>query len=856
MGEPEARERCLVYRCENVEIDPSLGCLKRGGLEFHLRQQSFHLLLYMIERRQRLISKEELIENFWQDAAVTDNAVVQCIKEIRKALGDDPHEPRFIRTVHKIGYRFIANVVEEPLPAEDPNPHQDLERADPSGVIESLRIEAQPAPAETKACGSEENPDSGNTARTVRARTPFMELKSWLLWIVLGLAAAGGILFVWTMLRHAAASRIEVTLPRVPGRRAIAVMYFENQSANANLNWLSEGLADMFITDLARYDKLTVLSRQQLYLLLERNGRHRRNGILFDEALDIARKSHAEDVLLGSFLTLGDKILINVRLFETAGGQLLFADQFTVDQPADILTRIDLLSPTLAAHLGVSPPDVRHQTGLAEAMTNDLEAYRYYSLGVSKAQAFQNAQATALLRKAIQLDPKFAMAYARIGYAYSVTDFLPEKGRPFLAKAIQLSDHLTPKDQLFVKAWYAIALQDYPAAIRTMQQIVDQFPLETEAYARLARLLYGEERPQETIAVLRRGLAIDPDFGDLFNVLGICYLGLGRYDEAIAAHRHYVHLAPAAPNSHDSLGMSFQQSGRYESAAAEYNTALSLDPEFEPAIIHLGDVYFQQGRYRDALRQYQRYIQVTQSDTARAVGYNSLAQVFWRQRDFGRANQAARNETRFANGAVWSELLLSLERGETARAVQLKGRFLKYFQDVPNPGRGSRDERRSYDYYLGSLALHEKQPSQAIAHFQAALRHLPPTSGQDLYEDCLANAYLEVGRLDEAILEYDRVLHLDPNYPLAQYHLAQAYQRKGKTGQARAAYERFLQIWKSADLDIPEVVDAKKQLLAPLARPYLESVPRRSSRLGRTSIECIFVALETNDTLSVAEIKA
>src|SRR5271155_1728888 len=60
-----------IYRCEDVEVDPSRGCLKRGGLEQHLRQQSFHLLLYMIERRQRLISKEELIENFWQGAAVT-----------------------------------------------------------------------------------------------------------------------------------------------------------------------------------------------------------------------------------------------------------------------------------------------------------------------------------------------------------------------------------------------------------------------------------------------------------------------------------------------------------------------------------------------------------------------------------------------------------------------------------------------------------------------------------------------------------------------------------------------------------------------------------------------------------------
>jgi tetratricopeptide (TPR) repeat protein len=149
----------------------------------------------------------------------------------------------------------------------------------------------------------------------------------------------------------------------------------------------------------------------------------------------------------------------------------------------------------------------------------------------------------------------------------------------------------------------------------------------------------------------------------------------------------------------------------------------------------------------------------------------------------------------------------------------LKGRFLKSFQDVPNPGRGSRDERRSYDYYLGSLALHEGQAGEAISHFQAALRHLPPSSGQDLYEDCLANAYLELGRLDQAIQEYERVLRLNPNYPAGQYHLAQAYQQMGQLAQARTAYERFLQTWKNADSDIPEMRDARKQLLASSAGP-------------------------------------
>ena len=116
------------------------------------------------------------------------------------------------------------------------------------------------------------------------------------------------------------------------------------------------------------------------------------------------------------------------------------------------------------------------------------------------------------------------------------------------------------------------------------------------------------------------------------------------------------------------------------------------------------------------------------------------------------------------------------------------------------------------DHYQASFDLKGGRPDEAIAHFKEVLKHRPPTWNIDSFEDCLANAYLDLGRLDEAIAEYERVLRLNPNYPLVPYHLAQAYERKGQPDQARASYERFLQIWQDADSDIPEVVSARKAL--------------------------------------------
>lgn len=795
-----------VYRFGDIEIDSVRGCVTRGGEEQYLRQQAFHVLLHLIEQGGRLVSKDELIESIWRDTAVTDNALVQCIVDIRKALGDDSHHPRFIKTIPKGGYRFITPVEEVRFGEQTA-----LAMTDRAMTDQALTPLVSSITSGNGSSGVPRLPASAVMLERAEDANPWLSPRLSLT-VAISIAVISALIFWFrpgTTDPHA-----DVTLAHLPGRKPLAVMYFENQSARADVNWLREGLADMLITDLARSDKLTVLGRQQLYLLLERTGRNPAKGIQLDEALDLARKSHAEVVVLGSFAALGDEIRIDAQLYDTGNGQLVAADQLVVAKQSEILTQVDLLALKLARHLGIGPLDAGRKTTLAEMMTDNIEAYRYYLLGIEKARAFENAQAISLLEKAIRLDPKFAMAYAQIGYTYAVSDFLPEKGKPYLQKAFQLSDRLTEKDRLSTSAWYAISQSDYPAAIQSFRRIIVQYPLETEAYRTLGRLLLGEEKAEESIQVHKKGLSIDPQAKDLYNGIGIAYLSLARYEEAIAAHQRYAALAPKEPNAHDSLGMSLQQSGRYDEAVAEYNGALALDPEFEPAIIHLGDVYFQQGRYRESIRQYERYIHVTRSNRARAQAAGNIAHVYLVEGNYRHAESAAKSEILYEKDSVWNSLVIALDRGDERTAERLKQRL---FQNHPYSERGARSNLRIEHYFRGYLALKSGKSAEAIARFQEALRHLPPTSGIELYEDCLANAYLELHRFDDAIREYERILRLNPNYALMNYRLAKAYEGKGETVEARAALERFLQLWKGADADASEVVDAKRLLARPAA---------------------------------------
>ncbi len=150
--------------------------------------------------------------------------------------------------------------------------------------------------------------------------------------------------------------------------------------------------------------------------------------------------------------------------------------------------------------------------------------------------------------------------------------------------------------------------------------------------------------------------------------------------------------------------------------------------------------------------------------------------------------------------------LVALAKGDLAAAA----RVMEILQKFNAVDRGSRGYSRRLLFYQGRLDLLAGRSTEAITNLKEALKHRALTWDVDPLEDCLANAYLELGYLDEAIAEYERILKLNSNYPLVHYHLGQAYERKGQNAQARESYQRFLHVWKEADDYIPEVIAAKK----------------------------------------------
>jgi tetratricopeptide (TPR) repeat protein/DNA-binding winged helix-turn-helix (wHTH) protein len=775
-----------IYRFEGVELDPSQGCLRLRGEEIYIRQKLLQLLVYLIEHRHRVVTKNELIETIWEGAAITDDALVQSIKELRRSLGDDPRQPRFIKTLPKTGYRFIASVEEVCL---DEIAAIHIEEST------SVEVEYEEITDETRRRGDAE------TQRFLRVSVS-PRLRVFLAVAAVTLIVGALAMYVLPESQQRYQSPVEVTLPQLPGKRSVAVMYFENQSASSDLDWLREGLADMLITNLSRSKRLTVLGRQQFHLLLERIDHRQADAIRLDEAVEIGRKSKAEVIVMGSFARLGEKVRINVHLYSARTGQLLASESSDADKPDDILAQVDLLSLKLATHLGSSPEEQKDRRAIASVMTNNLDAYRYYSLALEKAQAYHTNEAIRLWEKAIELDPEFAMAYARIGYTYRfIRVNETERAKPYFEKSLSLSHRLTEKDKLYVKAWHEA---DTEASVHLLREIISEYPQEIEAYLRLGYILAHTERPEEAVAVYKQGLLFDPEAGEIHNALGFSCAALGRYDEAIAAHRSYVELAPDEPNARDSLGMTYIEAGHYEEAVAEFERALALNPDFHFARLHLGDVCFRLGRYREAISQYQRFLQLAPSNWDAGVGYHRLVVLYLKKGDIKKAEDAARREASHKND-LGGAFLVALARGDLQTAEKMKERIFADHRLF---------EKNTLDYFRGLYALKSGRDGDAIAYFREAVRRPPHLLNVVGIEDCLANAYLATGRLDEAISEYERLLHINPNYPPAHYNLAQACQRKGESEKARSHYQRFIRIWSAADPDIPELITAREYLTA------------------------------------------
>lgn len=536
--------KSLIYQFDDVSVDLEKFEVVKADVRTHLEPKAFEALVFLIEHRGRLVEKKELLDAVWKDAFVTENAMTRVIAQLRKVLGDDSKEAKYIETVPTRGYRFIPTVSES---AERDSIHVQGEQAE------------QHVTAGSPASATEVTPD--NLAQVLNR----------LIGPIVGRRVRT--LLLLTMLTIAGASITYLVRQGKPTGNSdsaidsVAVLPFANASDDLNSQYLSDGITESLIYNLSQLPDLRVMSL---------NSVSRYKG---QDPQSAARQLGVRAVVLGMVSQRGDNLTISAELVDVRDNHLLWGESYhfcpgncpgAVRKIAGILGTQEDISREISERLRSKLTS--EETGRVNKYhTDDSEAHQLYLMGrfhVDKRTVADAERARDYFQQAVAKDANYALAYAGMSDAYI---------------ALYLLDGLPAQD----------AMPKAKEAALTGLKIDDRL---SELHAALGdvKKLYdwdwaGAERE------FRRALELDPRSVRAHHLYAHFLKDMGRFDESISEINAALHEEPTSVVLNRVLAQILYDARRYDEAIVQCNKTLEMDPHFGTVYGWLGLAYEQKG---------------------------------------------------------------------------------------------------------------------------------------------------------------------------------------------------------------------------------------------------------------------
>jgi tetratricopeptide (TPR) repeat protein len=658
--------------------------------------------------------------------------------------------------------------------------------------------------------------------------------------------------------------------------RPIAVMTFENLTGERNLDYLCKAIPNLLITNLEQSRHLSVMTWERMHDLLDALGKEDIELIDEDLGFQLCRMDGIEAIVMGSFTKAGDVVVTDAKVLDVATKKLIKTTSSKGEGVASILKmQIDELSREISRGVGLSERKVKAtKLQITEVTTASMDAYNYFLRGREEYEKFYYDDARQFLEKAIELDSTFASAYLYLSRAY--TELLDYKARDqTLEKAKVLSEKATEKERLYIEADYASRIEDDPEKrIHILTQLATRYPKEKRAHGYLG-WYYNNKLFYRAIEEFNKALELDPNYGEALNGLAYTYAYMGDYAEAIEYFKRYAAVSPGDANPFDSMGELYFRMGQLDEALAKYKEAIDVKPDFMYTSRNIAYIYALKEDYAEVMKWIDYGISKAPSSGIKAGDYwykafysyflgnfdqalNNLdtaeylmEPIEW---EFGRAGvdglralvyrtmkkyELCQNYLNdwytYAPNLPFYTVIISVSYNFNLGLIELeqekfnsaRARLATIKSFLPDVEPGAIDLALFlHDLFYAEVLLAQNSLEKAIAVFEktaklevdAPLYHSPGL--YNIYnKDIVARIYKKKGDIDRAILEYEKLTNPDPNkrgrlliHPLWRYELAKLYEEKGLKAKAIQQYEKFLDIWKDADADRPELIDAKKRL--------------------------------------------
>ena len=559
-----------VVRFGTYEVSLQSGEVRKAGLRIRVQQQPLKLLEILLEHPGEVVTREELRSRVWPNESFGDfdQALNIAIGKLRSALGDSAENPRFIETLPKRGYRFIAGV----------------------SVFDA---DARPKKLESVA-GDPSDTVPGNTLQGAGlALAP--KRRRWLtrgLIVAVALVLSWAILSVWLFRSRA---------PAPTGIRSIAVLPLESLSGDASQNYFADGMTDELITDLAQISALRVISRTSV--MVYKGARK--------PLPQIARELNVDAVVEGTVLRSGDQVRITAQLIEASTDRHLWSQSYK-GELRDTLALQNRVAGAIADQIRINLTP-REQAALKNVKVVNPEAYESYLKGRyfwNKRTADGLKVALAYFKQAIEEDPKYAQAYSGLADTYALLGdwqyavMTPKEAFPkakvAAIKALELDSSLgeAHNSLAFVLDGFD---WDFDSAGKEFQRAIELNPGYATAHHWYAWHLSLLGRFDEAIVEMKKAENLDPLSliinADLAELLDLAH----SYDESIRQSRKTIEMDPNFGLAHNQLAQAYLQKHMYDEAVGELQEAVKLSGDSPTCIANLARAYVASGMRSEAV---------------------------------------------------------------------------------------------------------------------------------------------------------------------------------------------------------------------------------------------------------------
>ena len=521
-------------------IEPSLGRITGPDPDADstkLEPQVMAVLLCLAKQQGQVVSREAIEAQAWANRVVGYDSLSTAIIKLRKALGDDSKNPRYIETVPKKGYRLIATVTSA-------TPTSDAEHT--------------------------------HTTSYAKPRRQRFQLGLILSFVIVGLGfvlySKMPYLFTNTQINH---------------HNTIAVLPFKNISGDIQQEYFSDGITGDLITDLSKISGLGVIARNSVFAYK-------------DSSIDvrqIGKELAVSYVVEGSVRKSNEMVRISASLIDASNGQNLWAERFDGSLENVFKLQDDVTAKIISA-LQLKLSD-REQQQLAIKYTSSFEAYDQFLQGWQRFWEYSkesNALAKEHFNQAIELDPEFARAYANLAlsYAYDVLsgwtntpdDYL-KKAEHLSQKAVELNDDLAQVH--WAVGFTALISRQYQFALSESQKIIALDPNNADGYGLLATTLNYAAKPQDALVYMQKAMQLNPLHPSVYKViLGEIYFNLHDYKNAVKQFEQALERNPGNQESRLWLAASYAHLGRIDDASWQLDIIRSADTTF--SVTHIETV--------------------------------------------------------------------------------------------------------------------------------------------------------------------------------------------------------------------------------------------------------------------------